>query len=391
MNGKKIILGVSGGVAAYKAAELVRLLVKANAEVHVVMTEAAQHFVGSASFQALSGKPVWADQWDMRMQNGMAHIDLSRGADAILIAPASADILAKLTHGLADDLLSTLCLARECPLLVAPAMNRQMWQHPATQRNVTQLQQDGITILGPASGEQACGETGLGRMLEAEELFESLSGFFQPKLLAGKRVLLTAGPTYEAIDPVRGITNISSGKMGYALARACAQAGAHVELVSGPVSLNPPLDVTRCMVQSATQMRKEVLARVAQTDIFIAVAAVADFRPQEYAVEKIKKSGDTRVLNLQPNPDILAEIASLPKPPFCVGFAAESHNLDTYAQSKRQSKKLPMLIGNLVDDAMGQDENTVVIYDTQGQHALPRASKEVIAAQIVEAIARAFV
>jgi phosphopantothenoylcysteine decarboxylase / phosphopantothenate---cysteine ligase len=385
--GKKLVLGVTGGVAAYKAAELTRLLGKAGAEVHVVLTEAGARFVTPATFQALSGNPVWSDLWDGRMANNMAHIDLSRGADAVLIAPATADVMAKLAQGLADDLLTTLCLARDCPLLVAPAMNRQMWEHPATLRNAAQLRADGVTILGPDSGEQACGEVGLGRMLEPEVLVEHLASFFAPKLLAGRRVVLTAGPTFEAIDPVRGITNSSSGKMGYALARACAQAGAVVELVSGPVALATPLGVTRTSVQSATEMRQAVLERIAAADVFIGVAAVADYRPATSAEHKIKKSGADLSLTLLPNPDILAEVASLPAPPFCVGFAAESRDLHDYAEGKRAAKRLPLLVGNLVRDGLGGDDNLVVLYDDTGRHPLPRASKNELARQIVAHLA----
>lgn len=386
--GRKLVLGVTGGVAAYKAAELTRLLGKAGAEVHVVLTEAGARFVTPVTFQALSGNPVWSDLWDGRMANNMAHIDLSRSADAVVIAPASADVMAKLAQGLADDLLTTLCLARDCPLVVAPAMNRQMWEHPATQRNAAQLRADGVTILGPDSGEQACGEVGLGRMLEPEMLLEHLEAFFAPKLLAGRRVLITAGPTFEAIDPVRGITNTSSGKMGYALARACAQAGAQVELVSGPVGLAAPLGVVRTSVQSAGEMRDEVMERVAAANVFIGVAAVADYRPATKAEHKIKKSRAELSLTLVPNPDILAEVASLPTPPFCVGFAAESRDLDEYAEAKRAAKNLPLLVGNLVQDGLGGDDNLVVLYDDFGRHPLPRAPKDEVARQIVGHLAR---
>ncbi|HMY50914.1 MAG TPA: bifunctional phosphopantothenoylcysteine decarboxylase/phosphopantothenate--cysteine ligase CoaBC, partial [Rhodocyclaceae bacterium] len=306
LSGRKIVLGVTGGVAAYKAAELVRLLGKAGAEVHVVLTEGGARFVTAVTFQALSGNPVWTDLWDPRMANNMAHIDLSRDADAILIAPATADVMARLAQGRADDLLTTLCLARDCPLLVAPAMNRQMWEHPATRRNAVQLAADGVTLFGPAAGEQACGEVGLGRMLEPEDLCEALIGFFQSKLLAGRRVVMTAGPTFEAIDPVRGITNSSSGKMAYALARACAQAGADVALVSGPVALPVPAGVARISVRSALQMRDAVFAALPGADVFIGVAAVADYRPDTSAEHKIKKSGAALQISLTPNPDILA-------------------------------------------------------------------------------------
>ncbi|HTY98955.1 MAG TPA: bifunctional phosphopantothenoylcysteine decarboxylase/phosphopantothenate--cysteine ligase CoaBC, partial [Rhodocyclaceae bacterium] len=288
LSGKRIVLGVTGGVAAYKAAELVRLLVKAGVTVDVAMTEAAGHFVGPATFQALSGRPVYGSLWQGEAR-GMAHIDLSRGADACLVAPATADFVAKLAHGLADDLLSTLCLARDCPLLVAPAMNRQMWENPATRRNVAELAADGVVILGPAAGEQACGEVGEGRLLEAEELFAALAAALAEKRLAGKRVLLTAGPTYEALDPVRGLTNRSSGKMGFALAQACRQAGAEVTLVAGPVALATPAGVARIDVVSALDMREAVLRALPGQDVFIAVAAVADYRPAQRQEHKAKK------------------------------------------------------------------------------------------------------
>jgi len=387
LTGKRIVLGVTGGVAAYKAAELARLLVKAGAAVDTVVTDAATHFVGAATFQALTGRPVWIDLWDQRMLNGMAHIDLTRGADAILVAPASADFLAKVAQGRADDLLSALCLARDCPLLMAPAMNRQMWENHATQRNATRLRGDGIMLLGPASGDQACGETGPGRMLEAEELFEDLVAFFQPKLLARKRVLLTAGPTFEALDPVRGLTNLSSGKMGYALARACAEAGATVTLVSGPVSLATPRGVSRIDVCSAAEMRQAVLDGVAGNDVFIAVAAVADYRPAQVAAHKIKKSDAAMTVELQPNPDILSEVAELPNAPFCVGFAAESQNLAAYAEGKRQTKKLPLVVGNLVQHGLGGECNEVVLFDATGSHPLPAAGKLEVARGIVAHLA----
>ena len=383
LKGKRLVLGVTGGIAAYKAAELARLLVKEGAEVHAVLTQSGARFVTPATFQALTGRPAWTDMWDARMPDSMAHIDLSRGADAIVVAPASADFLAKLAHGLADDLLSTLCLARECPLIVAPAMNRQMWENPATQRNKSQLAQDGVIVLGPASGEQACGETGPGRMLEAAELHDAVVGFFQPKVLAGRRVLLTAGPTFEALDPVRGLTNPSSGKMGFALARAVRDAGAEVTLVCGPVSQPTPSGVVRVDVLSAREMRDAVLRQVRETDIFIAVAAVADYRPEQTAAQKIKKAAQPLTLTLLPNPDILAEIAALPKPPFCVGFAAESENLDEYAQGKRSAKKLPLVVGNLLRHGLGGDDNTIVMFDDEGRHPLGPAAKIEIARGIV--------
>ena len=387
LKGRKLVLGVTGGVAAYKAAELVRLLGKAGADVHVVLTEGGARFVTAVTFQALSGNPVWTDLWDPRMGNNMAHIDLTRDADAILIAPATADVMAKLVHGLADDLLTTLCLARDCPLLVAPAMNRQMWEHPATRRNAAQLAADGVTLFGPAAGEQACGEVGLGRMLEPEELCEAVIGFFQPKRLAGRRVVMTAGPTFEPIDPVRGITNSSSGKMAYGLARACVQAGAEVVLVSGPVALPVPMGAHRVSVRSALEMREAVLAAVPGSDVFIGVAAVADYRPAAAAEHKIKKSGAELAITLTPNPDILAEVAALPNPPFCVGFAAESRNLDEYAEGKRKAKKLPMVVGNLVQDGLGGDDNQVVLFDEAGRHPLPKAPKPEVARSIVAHLA----
>ncbi len=386
LDDRRIVLGVTGGVAAYKAAELTRLLCKAGAAVDVVLTEAAGHFVTSTTFQALSGRPVFSGLWDGGPR-GMAHIDLSRGADAVVVAPATADFIAKLAHGFADDLLSTLCLARDCPLLVAPAMNRQMWDNPATRRNVDRLRGDGIAVLGPASGEQACGEVGEGRMLEAQEICEELVSFLQPKILAGRRVLLTAGPTFEALDPVRGITNSSSGRMGFALARACREAGAAVTLVAGPVSLPTPRGVVRTDVVSAMDMRREVMAVVGDHDIFIGVAAVADYRPAESREHKIKKGSGAMTLELAANPDILADVAARKRPPFCVGFAAESQNLDEYAQGKRLAKKLPLVVGNLVQHGLGGETNQVCLYDDHGVHPVPPADKLTIARAIVTHIA----
>jgi phosphopantothenoylcysteine decarboxylase/phosphopantothenate--cysteine ligase len=389
LHGKRIVLGVTGGIAAYKAAELVRLLTKAGAEVQVAMTEAATHFVTTTTFQALSGRPVFVDQWDDRRANGMAHIDLSRQADCIVVAPASADFLARVAHGLADDLLATLVLARDCPLLVAPAMNRQMWQSPATRRNVATLAGDGVAVLGPASGEQACGEIGEGRMLEAEEIFQALVAFFTPKVLAGRRVLLTAGPTFEAIDAVRGITNLSSGRMGYALAQAAQRAGAAVTLVSGPVELPAPAGVERIAVRSALDMHREVMARAARCDVFIGVAAVADYRPAAPAAHKLKKdAGGVPPVELLENPDILAEVAALPSPPFCVGFAAESGNLEEYARKKREKKKIPLIAANLIQDGFGGDDNRLVLVDDAGVHPLTPGAKALLARQLVEHIAR---
>ena len=388
LQGKHIALGVTGGIAAYKAAELVRLLIKQGASVQVAMTEAATRFVTPVTFQALSGKPVFSDQWDARFANNMAHIDLSREADALLVAPASANFLARIAHGLADDLLTTLVLARDCPLLVAPAMNRQMWENPATQRNIALLRRDGVAILGPGCGEQACGETGAGRMIEPEALVTELIAHFQPKLLAGKHVLITAGPTFEAIDPVRGITNRSTGKMGYAIARAAREAGAHVTLVSGPVSLPCPQGVVRIDVSSALQMRDAVQNHAENSDVFVAVAAVADYRPATSAAQKIKKDGNApSPIELLLNPDILAEVAALPQPPLCVGFAAESQNLHEYAEIKRRTKKIPLIVGNLIQHGFGGDSSTLILFDDNGQQPLPPAPKIELARQLVARIA----
>ena len=389
LNGKRIVLGVTGGIAAYKAAELVRLLGKQGAEVQVAMTEGTTHFVTATTFQALSGKPVYLDQWDARMPNAMAHIDLSRAADLIVVAPASADFLARIASGMADDLLATMVLARDCPLLVAPAMNRQMWENPATQRNIAQLQSDGVAILGPASGEQACGEVGAGRMLEPEEIVEAVIAFFAPKVLAGRKVLMTAGPTFEAIDPVRGITNLSSGRMGYAVARAARQAGAEVTLVSGPVGLAAPQGVERIAIRSALDMHAAVMARADEADIFIGVAAVADYRVANAAEHKLKKdTGGIPPIELVENPDILAEVAAMKDGPFCVGFAAESRNLEEYAQTKRRKKNIPLIAGNLIQDGFGGDDNRLVLFDDQGTHPLTPAPKSVLARQLVEHIAQ---
>ena len=388
--GKNIVLGLTGGIACYKAAELARGLVKAGASCQVVMTEASRNFITPVTLQALSGKPVFTDQWDSRISNNMAHIDLSRHADAILIAPCSADFMRKLVHGAADDLLSTLCLARPAnvPLLIAPAMNVEMWDNPATQRNAVQLKKDGITLLGPAAGDQACGETGLGRMLEPEQLLESLSAFFQPKLLAGKKVLITAGPTFEPIDPVRGITNLSSGKMGYAIARAAWSAGAEVTLVSGPTSLQAPVGVTVLPVTTALEMRDAVMANVKGQELFIAVAAVADWRVSDVSSQKIKKQdGQLPSLTFEQNPDILAEVAALASPPYCVGFAAESENLLEHGAAKREKKRIPLLVGNIGHQTFGKDDNELVLFDANGHKNIARASKAILAGKLIEEIA----
>jgi phosphopantothenoylcysteine decarboxylase/phosphopantothenate--cysteine ligase len=395
LKGKKIVLGLSGGVACYKAAELCRALVKEGASVQVVMTEAATHFIGAVTLQALSGNAVYTDQWDPRVANNMAHIDLTRGADAVLVAPCSADFLRKLAHGACDDLLSTLCLARpmRVPLLVAPAMNVEMWQNPATQRNVAQLREDGVCIFGPAAGQQACGETGLGRMFEAEELLEELVASFQPKVLAGKRVLITAGPTFEAIDPVRGITNLSSGKMGYSVARAAREAGAEVILVSGPTTLPTPHGVRRIDVRSAQQMHDAVMDAVEGQHVFIGVAAVADWRVANASDQKMKKQegGAAPQLQFEQNVDILATVAattSLSGWPYCVGFAAESENLVEYGAVKREKKGIPLLVGNIGHHTFGQDDNTVILFDENGHTVLPRAAKLDLARQLISEIAK---
>lgn len=391
LNGKRVVLGLTGGVACYKSAALTRALVKAGATVQVVMTQAAQHFITPVTMQALSGKPVFTDQWDARITNNMAHIELSRQADVILIAPCSADFMRKLAHGTADDLLSTLCLARPAsvPLLIAPAMNVEMWQNPATQRNAEQLAKDGITLLGPAAGEQACGETGLGRMLEPEQLQEELTAFFQPKHLAGKRVLITAGPTFEPIDPVRGITNLSSGKMGYALARAARDAGAHVTLVSGPTALAAPAGVSMLPVLTAAEMFTAVMQHIDKQQVFIAVAAVADWRVAEVSQQKIKKqAGVMPSLQFEQNPDILATVAALPSAPYCVGFAAESENLLENGRTKREKKGVPLLVGNIGHQTFGRDDNELVLFDAAGSHPLARADKLSLARTLVSEIAR---
>ena len=383
---KKIILGVTGGIAAYKAAELCRLLSQAGADVQVAMTAAAQQFITPLTFQALSGRPVLTSLWDAASGDGMAHIHLTRDADLLLVAPASADFIAKLAQGRADDLLSTLVLARTCKLAVAPAMNREMWAAAATQRNLGQLRADGVSVLGPAAGEQACGEVGLGRMLEPTEILAALPGLLGIGALAGKRVLITAGPTFEPIDPVRGLTNLSSGKMGYAVAQAAAEAGAEVCLVSGPTCLATPLGVRRIDVKSAADMRGAVLTEL-PSDVFIAVAAVADYRVDVTAPQKIKKSADGLTLQLIANPDILAEVAAMPDAPFCVGFAAETERLVEYAEAKRIRKKLPLLVGNLAQDTLGQDSAELVLFDDQGPHRLPRAEKLTQARHVISHLA----
>ena len=390
---KHIVLGLSGGIACYKAADITRELVKAGATVQVVMTEAAEHFITAVTLQALSNRSVYTSQWDAREPNAMAHINLTRDADAIVVAPASADLIAKLAQGRGDDLLSLMCLARpigRCPLLVAPAMNREMWAHPATQRNLAQLQADGATVLGPGSGDKACGETGDGRMLEPAELLADLVAFFQPKLLQGKRVLVTAGPTFEPIDPVRGITNHSSGKMGFAIARAAAEAGARVTLVAGPVHLPTPRNVQRIDVTTAQQMFDAATGAAGRHDVFVATAAVADWRPASFSDHKIKKQAESKSppsFELTEYPDILAALTRLPKPPFCVGFAAESHDLLKHAREKLARKGVPLIVGNLGPATFGHDDNALTLVDANGERELPRADKLTLARQLVAEIA----
>lgn len=388
---KHLVLGITGGIAAYKAAELTRLLVKNGISVQVVMTDAACHFITPITMQALSGRAVHTKMWDANIPNGMPHIELSREADAILVAPASADFMAKLVHGQADDLLSTLCLARDCQLVIAPAMNKQMWESPATQRNVAQLAKDGVLILGPDAGEQACGEVGMGRMLEPDalfaELFAKLKAEIPARPLAGKRILVTAGPTIEPIDPVRAITNFSSGKMGYSIAEAALEMGAEVTLISGPTHLSAPQAAHLTQVKSAQEMLNAVMANIENQDIFIGVAAVADYRPAQVSDQKIKKTGQTLNIALVPNEDILAKVASLPNAPFCVGFAAESENLLEYAEAKRKRKHIPLIAANIASDAMGADESTLTLLDDQGSHVLPKTTKLKLARALLSHVA----
>ncbi len=395
---KKIVLGISGGIAAYKAPELARQLMQEGASVQVVMTEAAQQFVTPVTMQALTGNPVYLSQWDSTIPNNMAHIELSRSADAILIAPASADLMAKLSLGLADDLLTTLCLARDCPLLLTPAMNKQMWEHAATQRSAQRLASDGVTLLGPASGFQACGEVGMGRMLEPTEITEQLIAFFQKKSLAGKKVLITAGPTFEAIDPVRGITNHSSGKMGFAIARAAVEAGAQVHLIAGPCDLDTPLlatgQITRTNVVSAKEMHAATLS-AADSDVFFAVAAVADWGIAKPAKEKLKRQGNQAPsLEFVANPDILLDVAKSAKTkggkpyPYCVGFAAESNDLEKHADEKRKRKGIPMIVGNIGPDTFGSDLNQLIVIDASGSKKIAKAEKLQLARQLIQLVAK---
>ena len=394
---KHILLGISGGIAAYKSAELVRLLRKQGLRVSVVMTEGAKEFITPLTLATLSGEPVSDSLWDNRngTDSNIAHINLSREADAMLIAPCTANVMAKIAHGISDDLLTNLVLARDpakCPLAIAPAMNVQMWGNPATQRNLAQIRADGIHIFGPANGEQACGEIGDGRMIEPTEILSLLPRLFTPQVLAGKRVLLTAGPTFEAIDPVRGITNHSSGKMGYALAQAAANAGAHVTLISGKTALPAPFGVTRIDVQSADDMLAACQAQLDGQDIFIAVAAVADWKVAQVATQKIKKAStdDVPSLNFVQTPDILATIAAQPNAPFCVGFAAESENVIEYAQAKRLKKNIPLIIANQGPSTFGSEYNQASLISEHGVQALQKMRKDDLAPLLIQAIAEQF-
>lgn len=396
LTGKHIVLGLTGGIACYKSAELCRLLAMAGATVQVVMTEAAAQFITPVTMQALSGRSVYSSQWDPREPNTMAHINLSREADAIVLAPASADFIARLVQGRSDELLSLMCLARpseRVPLLIAPAMNREMWSHPATQRNLAQVAIDGAVVLGVGSGSQACGETGDGRMLEPIELLEDITAFFQPKLLAGQQMLVTAGPTFEALDPIRGITNHSSGKMGFAIARAARDAGADVTLVAGPVHLPTPRGVRRIDVTSALEMLESTVDAAERATIFVATAAVADWRPASHSAQKIKKDGSGRppALEFLENADILLTVAQSERAKrgqlFCVGFAAESENLVEHAKAKRQRKGIPLLVGNIGPLTFGQDDNALLLVDESGVRELPRASKLALARELMTEIA----
>ena len=387
LTGKRILLGITGGIAAYKAAELTRLLVKAGADVRVAMTEAGTRFITPMTLQALSGQEVWTNLWDARVPDHMGHIELSRDRDLIVVAPASADFMAKVVQGIADDLLAALCLARRCPLMLAPAMNVEMWENAATQRNIDALRADGVMLAGPAAGDQACGETGYGRMVEPAELLLEIQRCLGPRVLSGKRVLVTAGPTEEPIDPVRMLTNRSSGKMGYAVARAAQEAGAEVTLVSGPVALATPGGVKRINVSTAREMFEAVKQVVKGCDVFVAVAAVADYRAKNPVRQKMKKGGGGLVLELEENPDILAWVAGQAKAPLCVGFAAETENLAQNAREKRAKKRVPLLAANLAGEALGSDENTITLYDERGEHPLGRGPKLELARKLMQHVA----
>lgn len=387
---KHILLGISGGIAAYKSCELVRLLKKQGHSVSVVMSKASTEFISPLTFQALSGNPVLTDTHENGLGNGMAHINLTREADALVITPATANTIAKISHGIADNLLTNLVAARKCPLAVAPAMNVEMWNNPANLRNIEQLRSDGITVFQPAYGEQACGEIGLGRMLEAADLADLISDLWIPKILLGKRILITAGATFEAIDPVRGITNISSGQMGTALARACRAAGAKVTLIYGQLQTTIPTGLLHTeQAVSAEEMFRAVHNHITDQDVFISVAAVADYKVKNSSSQKMKKdgSGKVPVIELTENPDILASIASLPTPPFCVGFAAESEHILEYARVKRIRKNIPMLIANQISLSMGKTTNQITIIDDENEISFPETDKRQAADNIVKHLA----
>lgn len=393
LTGKRVLLGVTGGIAAYKSAELVRLLRKAGAEVRVVMTSGAAQFITPMTFQALSGNPVRQQLFDPAHEAAMGHIELARWADLMLVAPASADFMARLAAGMADDLLTTLCLASDAPLLLAPAMNRLMWANPATRDNAGRLERRGVRLLGPAEGDQACGETGPGRMLEPQQLLDAVCELLAAGPLSGVRVMITAGPTREAIDPVRFIGNRSSGKMGFALAEAFRAQGAEVLLVSGPVSLATPVGVERIDAESALEMRERVLERVGSCDIFVGCAAVADYRPESSEGRKIKKSSESLEIRLVRNPDILAEVAARQSPPFTVGFAAETHDVEQYAEGKRRNKKLDMIAANRVAGDEGgfeDDRNALLLLWEGGRTELPMADKRQLAHDMVNIVAERY-
>ncbi len=388
LQNRRILLGVTGGIAAYKSAELVRRLKQAGAELQVVMTSAASRFIPPLTLQALSGRQVRSDLWDTQAEAAMGHIELARWADLVVVAPASADFLARLRVGRADDLLTTLCLATEAKLVAAPAMNHVMWRHPATQENIEILTTRGVEIWGPAEGSQACGENGPGRMLEPEALLERVEAIWRPRALQGVNVLVTAGPTREAIDPVRFLSNRSSGKMGYALAQVAKEAGARVTLVSGPVAMTPPMGVELVWVESAQEMLEMVMGRIEGQDIFIGAAAVADYRPLRVEDKKIKKSSETVSLDFVRTPDILAAVASLKPPPFTVGFAAETDNLKTHAQTKLERKKLDMIAANHVGCGLGfeVDDNALRVLWRGGEKLLETAPKPELAGKLLELI-----
>ena len=393
LGNKKVLLGITGGIAAYKSAELVRLLIKAGAEVRVVMTPSAQKFVQPLTYQALSGHRVYIDLFDAEAESAMDHIELARWCDLLLVAPASADFLGKMNAGYADNLLLTLCLASKQPVAVAPAMNQQMFANPSTQQNIEQLNAKQVLLWGPAEGEQACGDVGPGRMLEAQQLLDKVLQHLSPGKLEGVKLLLTAGPTREAIDPVRYISNRSSGKMGYAIAAAAVEQGASVTLVSGPVALPAPAGVETIGVESAQQMYDAVMQRAPESDVFIACAAVSDYRVDQAANQKIKKSSDHLSLRLVLNADILAAVSALERRPFCVGFAAETQDVEKYALGKLRQKNLDMIAANQVGDGNSGfeiDFNQLEVFWRDGRHSIEHASKAEVAKQLIDLIAERY-